>query len=480
MQSLVRMERLAAAAAAAVSSASTAAAAAVGTAGDSSPAAAASAPASTTAEGFVLNLPPGFHFLPTDAELILDYLRRRLAGLKSPLPIFIDEHVMDYHPEKLIEKHRNYGEDRWFFFTTRKPKFAKGNRPNRATLGNNGHWNASGRVRPVVTGKGALVGCVRTLVFYEASRRKKKKNKEVVEAIAPAPEEGEVAPVADGLKTDWAMYEYESLESEAEFEARLKNGHCNMDVLVLCVIKKKKHCEESKKKTQEKGTKSRKRKQELDEAHEEFVKRTPMATPPPQELVEAPLEVDGGSTTPNTNVSTPPVLTAALSQEMMIVPAEGDSIHNAYDDPIVGMQPPLFNPLMKSADVPTPQEHFSHVQSSWYRQQPQQKIQLKAMASFSQVYGNTMVSSQVYRNTTMAPPPVHGYDFGPDLPNYGYSNMYLSRTTNIMDSHHDLSSIHVKFPSQPSYGVGSSSSGTQGAMVLRSTEYSASVLTSKY
>ena len=49
----------------------------------------------------LLNLPPGYHFAPTDAELIVHYLRRKIAGLPPLLPIFIDEDVVGCHPEKI-------------------------------------------------------------------------------------------------------------------------------------------------------------------------------------------------------------------------------------------------------------------------------------------------------------------------------------------------------------------------------------------
>lgn len=129
------------------------------------------------------------------------------------------------------DKYRKYGEGRWFFFTTKERKHAGGNRPNRTTP-DNGHWNATGSPEPVRSG-GVLVGSRRTLVFYEASRRKKKKNQnqhigKQVEAQAPgglppAEEEGKAKAKAKGKdddgKTEWTMYEYESLSSEAEFEA---------------------------------------------------------------------------------------------------------------------------------------------------------------------------------------------------------------------------------------------------------------------
>ncbi|OEL26204.1 hypothetical protein BAE44_0012776 [Dichanthelium oligosanthes] len=204
---------------------------------------------------FVLNFPPGYHFLPTDAELVVDYLRPRLANQQLPLSIFFDERILDYHPARLIEKYREYGEGRWFFFTRRQRKHEGGNRPNRATP-DNGHWNATGSPRQIRYG-GVLVGCVRTLVFYEASRRKKKNHVEAA-GLPPLPEEEGKAN--KGAKTEWTMYEYESLTSEEEFETACGvDGNANMDMIVLCTIQKKKQQKKEKQSEESKEGETKKK-----------------------------------------------------------------------------------------------------------------------------------------------------------------------------------------------------------------------------
>lgn len=127
------------------------------------------------------------------------------------------------------EKYRNYGEGRWFFFTDRERKHLGGNRPNRTTP-DNGHWNATGSIRPIRSAGGVLVGCRRTLVFYEASRSRKKKSQAGLPPTEEEEGEGDggqqAAKAKDGVKTEWTMYEYESLTSEAEFEA-IRSGNAN-------------------------------------------------------------------------------------------------------------------------------------------------------------------------------------------------------------------------------------------------------------
>lgn len=62
-----------------------------------------SAPGCSPPAKLVLNLPPGYHFLPTDDELVVHYLRPRLAGNhRLPLPIFVNERILNYHPDVLI------------------------------------------------------------------------------------------------------------------------------------------------------------------------------------------------------------------------------------------------------------------------------------------------------------------------------------------------------------------------------------------
>ncbi|KAF7011055.1 hypothetical protein CFC21_025403 [Triticum aestivum] len=160
---------------------------------------------------FALNLPPGYHFTPTEAELIVHYLRRKLDGLPPHLPIFNDvTPITDYRPEQITDEFRDFGEGgRWYFFTKRTRKYATGSRPDRTTPGK-GFWKGTGPVREIpINPGGKLVGHARTLVFYTG------------------PDE----------PTYWTMYEYENHTSEAEANDK------NIDKLgewVLCTIQKKK------------------------------------------------------------------------------------------------------------------------------------------------------------------------------------------------------------------------------------------------
>jgi len=72
----------------------------------STPIMSSSAPPVCSPAKLELNLPPGYHFLPTDDELVVHYLRPRLANAnhRLPLPIFVNERILNYHQDKLIGK----------------------------------------------------------------------------------------------------------------------------------------------------------------------------------------------------------------------------------------------------------------------------------------------------------------------------------------------------------------------------------------
>jgi hypothetical protein len=75
---------------------------------------------------------------------------------------------------------------------------------------------------------------VRTLVFYEAPRRKKKSHEEAALLPPPPPpaDQEEKGKADKGVKTEWTMYEYESLASEEEFVATCADGNAKVSSIV--------------------------------------------------------------------------------------------------------------------------------------------------------------------------------------------------------------------------------------------------------
>ncbi|KAF8049098.1 hypothetical protein N665_2294s0005 [Sinapis alba] len=180
------------------------------------------------------SLPPGFRFHPTDEELILHYLRKKVSSLPVPLSIIADVDIYKSDPWDLPAK-APFGEKEWYFFSPRDRKYPNGARPNRAAA--SGYWKATGtdKLIAVPNGEGfhENIGIKKALVFYTGKPPK-------------------------GVKTNWIMHEYrlaESLSPKRVAHARnssqvnnlgdmnLKSKEYSMrlDDWVLCRIYKKSH-----------------------------------------------------------------------------------------------------------------------------------------------------------------------------------------------------------------------------------------------
>nr|UBT01642.1 NAC transcription factor 38 [Litchi chinensis] len=132
----------------------------------------------------VLRLPPGFRFHPTDEELVVQYLKRKVFACPLPASIIPEVDVCKSDPWDLpgdVEQER-------YFFSTREAKYPNGNRSNRAT--GSGYWKATGLDKQIVTSRGnQVVGMKKTLVFYRGKP-------------------------PHGTRTDWIMHEYRLVNSE--------------------------------------------------------------------------------------------------------------------------------------------------------------------------------------------------------------------------------------------------------------------------
>nr|XP_018676037.1 PREDICTED: NAC domain-containing protein 86-like isoform X2 [Musa acuminata subsp. malaccensis] len=154
-----------------------------------------------------VSLPPGFRFHPTDEELIVYYLKRKINGRMIELEIIPEVDLYKCEPWDLPEKSFLPSKDlEWYFFSPRDRKYPNGSRTNRATQA--GYWKATGKDRKVNSQRRA-VGMKKTLVFY-----------------------GGRAP--HGSRTDWVMHEYRLDEKECENAA---SGL--QDAYALCRVFKK-------------------------------------------------------------------------------------------------------------------------------------------------------------------------------------------------------------------------------------------------
>ncbi|XP_015697555.2 putative NAC domain-containing protein 94 isoform X1 [Oryza brachyantha] len=202
-----------------------------------------------------LQFPSGFHFSPTDEELVDVYLRCKIEGRKAPLDVVNEVNIMCYHPENLIEKYRAYGEHRWFFTMVREAsKTKKKGEPNRKVKVDDvevGSWSATGSVVQIHSTKEAnrkaIIGSKRVLTFKSA-----------------------IASEEDR----WSMHEY------------VMAGKSEMGQYVLCAIQLKQTYEAEKKaaedgKKHNRRTRKAKRVAAMGEAQEEGQHETP----PPEEDV---------------------------------------------------------------------------------------------------------------------------------------------------------------------------------------------------
>ncbi|KAK6917509.1 NAC domain [Dillenia turbinata] len=164
-------------------------------------------------------LPPGFRFHPTDEELVVHYLKRKLASLPLPVMIIADIDLYKFDPWELPDK-ATFGKQEWYFFSPRERKYPNGARPNRAAT--SGYWKATGTDKPILTSNGTQkIGVKKALVFYGGKPPK-------------------------GVKTNWIMHEYRLVDnnncspkpSSSNMSAK-KGSNLRLDDWVLCRIYKK-------------------------------------------------------------------------------------------------------------------------------------------------------------------------------------------------------------------------------------------------
>ncbi|KAL0891126.1 hypothetical protein Bca101_015109 [Brassica carinata] len=151
-----------------------------------------------------LSLPPGFRFYPTDEELLVQYLCRKVAGCHFSLQVIGDIDLYKFDPWDLPSK-ALFGEKEWYFFSPRDRKYPNGSRPNR--VAGSGYWKATGTDK-IITSDGHRVGIKKALVFYAGKAPK-------------------------GQKTNWIMHEYRLVEHSRS------HGSSKLDDWVLCRIYKK-------------------------------------------------------------------------------------------------------------------------------------------------------------------------------------------------------------------------------------------------
>ncbi|KAL7084530.1 hypothetical protein ACP275_14G228600 [Erythranthe tilingii] len=164
--------------------------------------------AAETSAANKITYPSGFRFVPTDEELIVEYLKRKKDKERIPVDGISVVNLYLYNPHTLAEKYPQLGDNEWYFFTPRDRKYPNGSRPNRAA--GTGYWKATGSDKAIHVA-GEIVGYKKSLVFYKGRPPR-------------------------GDKTDWIMHEYR-LPPPDTTDKKIKS--MQLDDCVLCRIYKK-------------------------------------------------------------------------------------------------------------------------------------------------------------------------------------------------------------------------------------------------
>ncbi|XP_076919126.1 NAC domain-containing protein 100-like [Bidens hawaiensis] len=147
-----------------------------------------------------MELPPGFRFHPTDDELIVHYLYRKVCDASFVSQAIGDISLTRFEPWDLPLRAK-VGEKEWYFFCVRDRKYPTGVRTNRAT--EMGYWKATGKDKAIYKEK-TLVGMKKTLVFYKGRAPKGEKTNWVMHEFRL---DGELAvkDVSKSTKGEWVI-----------------------------------------------------------------------------------------------------------------------------------------------------------------------------------------------------------------------------------------------------------------------------------
>ncbi|KAF4383898.1 hypothetical protein G4B88_016331 [Cannabis sativa] len=113
-----------------------------------------------------LNFPPGYVFAPTDEQLIVHFLQKKVNGELVNIPMIKHDNIYLYNPWQLIEKYplQRYDKGCLYFFTPLYKLSEGGNkRPSRSA--GDGHYRTS-RSYPIISSQGNQIGYTTHLKFY--------------------------------------------------------------------------------------------------------------------------------------------------------------------------------------------------------------------------------------------------------------------------------------------------------------------------
>lgn len=151
--------------------------------------------------------PVGSRFNPTDEELIVYYLRRKVLGLPFHYNMIKEVDLYSHHPTELLDANIGPKENRVYLFTPRNRKYPHGKKPDR--MAKDGFWKATAADKPVKDSYGNEIGHKRPLAFFKGTN-------------------------PNGKKTNWLMHEYTIKESRQPLRGNANNTM--LDDWVLCRV----------------------------------------------------------------------------------------------------------------------------------------------------------------------------------------------------------------------------------------------------
>ncbi|XP_058186936.1 NAC domain-containing protein 83-like [Rhododendron vialii] len=155
-----------------------------------------------------IKLPIGYRFRPTDEELIVHYLTRKVQSIPFPAQVIPELNVFQTNPLHLPGD----STEKRFFFWKRKGKWKK-----TRGMTESGYWKPMGKEKHVVSYESnRAIGVKKSYVFYEGGKRPR------------------------GLRTQWVMREYRLLGSQTRPNSGLQKFVREMEDWVVCKIYQKK------------------------------------------------------------------------------------------------------------------------------------------------------------------------------------------------------------------------------------------------
>ncbi|KAK9669872.1 hypothetical protein RND81_13G160200 [Saponaria officinalis] len=134
-----------------------------------------------------MKLPIGFRFRPTDEELLVHYLKRRVMSLPLPASVIPSIHIFNFDPFSLSGDLK----EKRYYFCKRQGEF--GNKFTKVIPTSSGFWKFSSKCKHILSSgdKNDVVGTRKTWRFYQVSSQ----------------------PHRHCSKTRWLMHEFQLADS---------------------------------------------------------------------------------------------------------------------------------------------------------------------------------------------------------------------------------------------------------------------------